>query len=65
MSMKKYCDFLFTTKKEKDGYVWKILNDKREVLQSSLDNEDPEDRYFENKIQAELDCREAIQEYYR
>lgn len=65
MSIQKYCDYYFTTKKTKSGYTWNILNEKREVLQRSTDNENVDDQYFENKTAAELDCRDAIQDYYR
>jgi hypothetical protein len=64
MSIQKYCDYYFTTKKTNKGYTWNILNEKREVLQTSLDNQNAEDQHFETKGDAEQDCREAIQDHY-
>lgn len=64
MSVQKYCDYYFTTKKTDKGYIWSILNEKKEVLQKSTDNSNPDDQYHETKAEAELDCRDAIQDHY-
>lgn len=61
--MKKYCDYYYTTRKLKLGYVWHIRNLNGEILQSSLDDEDTEE-YYPNKLAAELDAKDAIQDYY-
>lgn len=64
----KYCDYYWSVKKEKEGYAWYIrssVTKGAEVLQSSKDNDDPEDRYFDNETAARSDAYDAIQDYYR
>lgn len=61
---RKYADYYYTTKKEKEGYVWKILNKEGEVLESSLDNEDKDDQYLETETAARMDAIHAIQDHY-
>lgn len=61
----KYCDYYYSIRKTKDGYVWTIWNKEGEKMQSSLDNEDKEDQYLETDIAAKSDAIDAIQDYYR
>lgn len=55
--MKKYAEYYYTTKKEKDGYSWAIRNVKGEILQVS-------EEFETTKRLAEMDAEENIQEYY-
>lgn len=63
----KYCEYYWSVRKEEKGFVWEIRSDWRkgaEVLQSSKDNDDDDDKYFETAQTAMQDAYEAIQEYY-
>lgn len=65
MSIHKHCDLYYTTKKTDKGYIWRILNGKREIMQTSIDTNEEGEQYYDSKIQAELDARDAIEDYYR
>lgn len=56
--MIKYADYYFTTKKTDSGYSWTIRNKEGEALQISEED-------LPTQAQAEIDCQEHIQEYYR
>jgi len=63
----KYCDYYWSTKKTARGWIWEIRSDwhkDAEVIQSSLENEDPEDQYLESETAARTDVHHAIQDYY-
>jgi len=62
--MKKYCDLYYTIKKTDKGYVWYIREKGGEQIQSSLDNEYEDERYYEDKAFAEIDCRDCIEDHY-
>lgn len=62
---RKYCDYYYSIKKTDKGLIWKIMNKDGEVLQSSTDNEDDDDKYFPNETAARSDAIDAIQDYYR
>ena len=72
--MKKYCDYYYTTKRHllgernnstpRYGYSWTIWNAKCQQLQSSLDNTEESDMYFDSKEIAEQQVKEAIQDHY-
>lgn len=55
--MRKYAEYYYTTRKEKQGYSWAIRNVEGEVLQHS-------EEFFTTKELAETSCEEHIQEYY-
>lgn len=63
----KYCDYYWSVKKEQKGYVWYIRGSHvkgAEILESSKDNDDEDDKYFETDRKAKNNVYEAIQEYY-
>lgn len=67
MAKGKYCDYYWSVKKTAKGWIWEIRSDWKkgaEVLQSSLDNEDEDDKHFKTEGAARCDVYEAIQDYY-
>lgn len=67
MAKGKYCEYYWTTKKVKEGWVWTIRSEWRkgaEILQSSTDNELAEDKYCDTETEARSDVYHAIQDYY-
>lgn len=63
----KYCDYYWSVKKTKGGFVWTIKSDWRkgaEMLQSSLLNNEPGFEFFDTYTAARSDVYEAIQDYY-
>lgn len=62
----KYCDYYWSTKKEKSGkWIWEIQAEYNgEVVQSSLDNEDEDDKFLDTETAARSDAYHAIQDHY-
>lgn len=63
---RKYADYYWTVKKEKEGWVWRIYANffDKEPVQSSLDNSDEDDKYLDTSTAAAGDAIHAIQDYY-
>lgn len=64
---RKYADMYYSTKKEEKGWIWKIyLNySDKEPCQTSLENDDEDDRYYESMAMAVCDAIDAIQDHYQ
>lgn len=63
---RKYADMYYSVKKEEKGWVWKIFfnyKDKK-AAQTSLDNEDGDDKYFDTEHKAIVYAVDAIQDHY-
>ncbi len=60
--MTKYCDLYYTTRKTSKGYYWTIWFSAGKKMQSSLDSEDEDERYFKTKLAAILDAKDHIEE---
>lgn len=61
----KYCDFYWSVKKQEKGFVWKIRAVfGGEVIESSLDNEDDDDKYLPTLTAARSEAYDAIQNHY-
>lgn len=56
--MNKYKEYYYSIKKMPLGYKWTIRNKEREELQVS-------DELFDLRKEAEYDCQEHIDDYYR
>lgn len=64
----KYADFYWSVKKHPEGFVWTIknINDKRsEPIETSLDEEDIDERYFDDPDKAIEAVKERIREIYQ
>lgn len=63
---RKYAGMYYSVKKEDKGWVWKIFFDylDKEPSQSSLDNDDEDDKYLETEGGAMSDAIHAIQDHY-
>lgn len=64
---RKYADIYYSVQKTNKGWTWKIFFEFKkgsEVAQTSLDNEDDEDKYFKTPTAARTDAIEAIQDHY-
>ena len=64
--MRKYCDYYISVSKKEKGFIWKIWSNmiNGEVLQSSMDETDEDDRYFVSKEVAYQEAAENVQYYY-
>lgn len=63
----KYCDYYWSVKKEKEGYIWHIRSSHEkgaEVIQSSTDEDWIGENYYETDREARADAKEAIRDYY-
>lgn len=63
----KYCEYYWSVRKTKKGFVWHIRIDWRkgaEVLQSSLDEEDESDKYSKTARVARSEAYDRIRDYY-
>lgn len=67
-SMKgKYAAYYWSVKKHPKGYVWSIRGNWKKgtkVLQSSLGEDFPEDKYFKTQELAMYAAKENIRDYY-
>lgn len=63
---RKYAGMYYSVKKEERGWIWKIYFNytDKEPCQSSLDNEDEEDKYNESSGMACCTAIDAIIDYY-
>lgn len=63
----KYCDFYWSIKKTDKGYIWAIRGDWKkdaEVLQTSIESEDEDERYFKTSRDAMYNAKETIRDNY-
>jgi hypothetical protein len=63
----KYADFYWSVNKTKDGYTWKIKRHwkkESEVLQTSIESEDQDERYFKTAKAAMYNAKETIRDQY-
>lgn len=64
---RKYADYYYSVKKHDAGYVWSIYSSYEkgsEVLESSLQNQDEDDKYLPTETAARTDAIHAIQDHY-
>lgn len=63
---RKYADMYYSVKKEKEGWIWGIYFNyvDKKPSQTSLENDDPNDRYLDSETAARTDAIDAIQDHY-
>jgi hypothetical protein len=63
---RKYADMYYSVKNTDKGWMWKIFFNyaDKEPSQTSLDNEDDDDKYAKTETAARQDAIEAIQDHY-
>lgn len=64
---RKYAGMYYQVKKTNKGFIWNLFFEYKKgsgIVQSSLENDDDDDKYLETETAARSDAVDAIQYYY-